>query len=345
MVRLLRRLATEPGFALGQQDTSAYGVGWSGDADRSDVKSLCGSHVAVYGWDLFGIEKDSAQNGDGVDFGHMRRLIADAYRRGGLNTISWHMDNPKSGGNAWDITPAVHDILPGGPLHQRFVGFLDRAADFLQTLRGDSGELIPVLFRPFHEHTGSWFWWGGTHTTDQDFISLWHFTLDYLRKERGLDLLVAFSPAAGELKRDADYFYRYPGDEVVDVFGVDQYTGNDPSELVRKVELVVRVAEAHGKIPALTEFGARGGLNGGEIDPDWVVQDALGPLLASPVATRIAYALAWRNARVDHCFLPYPGHPGAAAFQTLCAGAGVALERDLHRLESSQASKIGSKLD
>lgn len=335
MVRLLRRLAIEPGFALGQQDSTAYGVGWSGETDRSDVNSLCGSHVAVHGWDLFGIEKGSAKNGDGVDFEHMRRWIADAHRRGGLNTISWHMDNPRSGGNAWDVTPAVRDVLPGGPLHQRFVESLERAGDFLQTLRGDSGELIPILFRPFHEHTGSWFWWGGSHTTQHDFISLWRFTIDYLRRDRGLDLLVAFSPAGGELKRDADYLYRYPGDEYVDVFGVDVYSGNDPAELVRAAELVVRVAEGHGKIPALTEFGARRGLNGAGVDPRWIVNDALAPLLASPVASRIAYALAWRNARVDHCFLPYPGHPGAADFQTLCGKAGLALERDLRRIDSA----------
>src|SRR5262245_45388632 len=40
MLQALRKLAAAPGFALGQQDATAYGVGWSGDIDRSDVKSL-----------------------------------------------------------------------------------------------------------------------------------------------------------------------------------------------------------------------------------------------------------------------------------------------------------------
>jgi mannan endo-1,4-beta-mannosidase len=333
MLRVLRQLASSPGFALGQQDATAYGVGWSGDTDRSDVKSVCGSHVAVYGWDIFGVEKGAAKNGDGVDFQHMRRLIGDAHRRGGLNTISWHMDNPRTGGNAWDRTPAVRDILPGGPRHERYVGFLDRAANYLQTLRGDSGELIPILFRPFHEHTGSWFWWGSSHTTERDYIALWRFTADYLRKQRGLDLLFAFSPGGGEVHGEGDYLYRYPGDEYVDVFGVDEYSGNDPSALVRLAEVVVRVAEAHAKIPAVTEFGARGGLNGSGIAPGWIEHSAIGPLLSSPVAARIAYALAWRNARVDHCFLPYPGHPSAAAFQSVCADDRLLLEVDLQHLE------------
>ncbi len=332
--RTLARLASGPRFALGHEDTTAYGVGWSGDTDRSDVKSLCGTHVAVYGWDLFGVEKGAPKNGDGVDFEHMRRLIGDAHRRGGINTISWHLDNPTSGGNAWDRTPAVHDILPGQPRHALYRGYLDRAASFLSSLRGDSNELIPIIFRPFHEHTGSWFWWGGSHTNAQDYIALWRYTVDYLRHERGLDnLLFAFSPSGGDVHTDADYLYRYPGDAYVDVLGVDHYYSSDPKELVRVAEVVVRVAEARGKVPALTEFGARGGLNGAGIAPNWLVDNFLLPLKQSRTASRIAYALAWRNASPEHCFLPYPEHPGATAFKALCTDDQLVLEDDLAHLE------------
>lgn len=327
--RKLSQLAAGPRFALGHEDTTAYGVGWSGDADRSDVKELCGSHVAVYGWDIFGIEKEASQNGDGVDFEHMRQLIADAHRRGGINTISWHLDNPVSGGNAWDRRRAVHAILPGQRRHALYQSNLDRAANYLQSLRGDSDELIPIIFRPFHEHTGSWFWWGRDHTTDAEYIALWRYTIDYLRYEHGLEnLLFAFSPGGGEITGDADYLYRYPGDAYVDVFGVDHYYGNDAS-LVRLAEVVVRVAEAHGKVPAITEFGARGGLNGAGIDSNWMVESLLEPFEESPLASRVAYALAWRNASPEHCFLPYPGHPGAAGFKTFCDHAQIVLENDL----------------
>lgn len=332
LLRLLSRLAADPRIALGHEDTTAYGVGWVGDPDRSDVKDLCGSHVAVYGWDIFGIEKDAAENGDGVRFEHMRRLIADAHRRGGINTISWHLDNPVSGRNAWDTRRAVHAILPGRPQHALYQSYLDRAASYLQSLRGDSGELIPIIFRPFHEHTGSWFWWGKAHTTSADFIALWRHTIDYLRYEHGLtNLLFAFSPGGGEVSSDTDYLYRYPGDAYVDVFGVDHYYGNDRS-LVRVAEVVVRVAEAHGKVPAITELGARGGLNGPGISGNWMIESLLAPLAKSPLASRIAYALAWRNASSEHCFLPYPGHPGAAGLASFCDDSRVVLERDLARL-------------
>jgi mannan endo-1,4-beta-mannosidase len=334
LVNVLSRLAQSSSFALGHEDTTAYGVGWSGDDDRSDVKGLCGTHVAVYGWDVFGLEKDAARNGDGVEFERMRQLIIQAHQRGAINTISWHADNPVSGGNAWDRTRAVHAILPGKPLHERYVGYLDRVASFLLQLVGDGGELVPIIFRPFHEHTGSWFWWGAAHTSSADYIALWRFTADYLRRTRGLDhLLFAFSPGGGEVHRDSDYLYRYPGDEYVDVFGADHYYGNGARQLVRVAEIVVRAAEARGKIPALTEVGARGGLNGPGIDADWVVESLVAPLSKSPVASRIAYALAWRNASAEHCFLPYPGHRGARSFEGLCNDARVVLENDLAGFE------------
>lgn len=330
----LRKLAGGSKFALGHEDTTAYGVGWSGDADRSDVKSLCGAHVAVYGWDVFGLEREAAENGDGVRFDQMRALIQNAYRSGGINTISWHADNPVSGGNAWDRTRAVHAILPGRPLHARYVEYLDRVADFLESLRGDGGELIPVIFRPFHEHTGSWFWWGAKHTSDEDYVALWRFTVEHLRHARGLgQLLFAFSPGGGEVRSVANYLYRYPGDDYVDVFGVDHYYGNDASGLIRVAEIVVRAAELRGKVPALTEVGARGGLNASGIRADWVVRSLVQPLERSALASRVAYVMAWRNARPDHCFLPYPGHPGARSFQRLCGHEQVLLADDLAKLE------------
>jgi mannan endo-1,4-beta-mannosidase len=333
LLATLRRLAQAPGFALGHEDATAYGVGWVAEPDRSDVKSVCGAHPAVHGWDLFGIERGESKNGDGVDFELMRRRIQEAYRRGGINTLSWHADNPVTGGNAWDTTRAVHSILPGGELHARYRVFLERVANYLGSLRGDGGELIPVILRPYHEHTGSWFWWGAARTDDESFVRLWRFTLDFLRQERGLDnLVIAFSPGGGELRSDSDYLFRYPGDDYVDVFGSDYYYASGGDRLVQLTELTVRQARAHGKIAAITEFGAQGGLSGPGIDASWLSESFLEPLSKSPTALGIAYALAWRNARPDHCFLPYPGHPGEATLKRVCDAPEVLLENDVAAL-------------
>lgn len=103
------------GVIFGHQDDVAYGLGWKDEKDRSDVKDVCGSYPGLYGWDVSKLGNDI--NIDSVDFGNMRNWIKQAYKRGGINTISWHMDNPVTGGDSWDNTPAVAAILPGGEKH------------------------------------------------------------------------------------------------------------------------------------------------------------------------------------------------------------------------------------
>ena len=109
----LQRLSRDH-VLFGHQDDLAYGVEWTHAPERSDVKDVTGSFPAVYGWDASGIERDSPKNIDGVQFSRMREWIRGGYRRGGVITLSWHMNNPASGGNAWDTTAAVSAILPGG---------------------------------------------------------------------------------------------------------------------------------------------------------------------------------------------------------------------------------------
>lgn len=63
------------------------------------------------------------------------------------------------------------------------------------SLRTDAGEYVPVLFRPFHEHTGNGFWWGKGNCTAEEYIALWRFTLEYLRDTKGVhNLLYVYSP-------------------------------------------------------------------------------------------------------------------------------------------------------
>lgn len=327
----LTRLGQDPGFALGHEDTTAYGVGWVDGLDRSDVKSVCGSHVGVYGWDLFRLERGLSQNGDGVDFDRMREWIAAAHARGGINTISWHSDNPLTLGDAWDRTPAVAAVLPGGTHHVMFRDtFLSKIADYLDSLRDSRGERIPVIFRPYHEHTGDWFWWGSQQTDEAGYVALFRFTVHYLRDERGLEnLLFAFSPDGGRISTKQDQLYRYPGDEYVDIVGLDYYFDPGQARFGQLLGWLVEQAALRGKVAALTEFGPRGGVNGPGIEPSFLQQQFLRPILETPGALKIAYALAWRNARPDHAYLPYPGHAAQASLRALCDHEAVLLTEDL----------------
>jgi mannan endo-1,4-beta-mannosidase len=309
-------------------------VGWWGDEDRSDVKSICGTHPAVYGWDLGDIGADA--NLDGVSFDHMRELIQNAYRLGGVSTISWHMDNLVTGGDSWDLTPAVAAIIPDGSHHADFLAKLDIVADFMSRCRGDDDELIPVIFRPFHEHTGSWFWWGADHCTEGDYIELFQFTVEYLREDKGLGhLLFAFSPFAIGIGTEADYLTRYPGDDYIDVMGVDYYYGDagefdGADQLVRVAGIAVRAAEQRGKVAAITEFGIQDGLSNPDVNVDnWYTEDFLRPILRDPTARRAAYALTWRNANTSHFFVPYPGHLAEPDFRRVCDDPFVVMQEDL----------------
>src|SRR6059058_1785139 len=105
-----------------------------------------GSYPAVYGWDVGGLEADGGANLDAVAFERQRGWIAEGFRRGGVVTLSWHMRNPVSGGNAWDTTRAVPAILPGGAQHEHYRQWLDRFADYVNGLRATV--LVPVIFRP-----------------------------------------------------------------------------------------------------------------------------------------------------------------------------------------------------
>lgn len=300
---------------FGHQDDLAYGFTWNAEPGRSDVKETAGAYPAVYGWELGHLELDSAQNLDGVNFDTLRGWIGEAYARGGVITISWHLNNPVTGGSAWDTTRAVAAILPGGAQHDRYVGWLDRVAAFLGSLKGPKGEPIPVVFRPYHETSGSWFWWGGRHRTPEEYVQLWRMTVEYLRDTKGLhNLLWAYSTDV--FNSEADYLRQYPGDEWVDVLGFDDYQSvrrpGDPA-LPRRLRGIVQLADARGKIPIMSETGLAG-----IPDPQWWTGTVLAGIRRDPVGQHIAWVLVWRNAtnfqHGDKVYAPYPGHPSAADF-------------------------------
>src|SRR3954469_5341173 len=96
------------GFMFGHQDDLAYGVGWKYQDGRSDIKDVTGDYPAVYGWELGRLEIDHDVNIDSVPFVTMKQLIRKGYDRGGVITISWHLNNPLTGQTAWN--PAVGTV-------------------------------------------------------------------------------------------------------------------------------------------------------------------------------------------------------------------------------------------
>src|SRR5688572_32079320 len=175
---------SQQGLLFGHQDDDAYGTKWKAVPGKSDVKDVSGSYPAVHGWDVAKLGLWDF-NLDSVDFGKMHGWIKDTYKRGGINTISWHLDNPANKKSAWDTVKAVKHIIPGGSLHNTYKKELDVLADFLNSCAVGATK-IPIIFRPFHEHNGGWFWWGKGNCTEEEYIKLWKFTVDYLKNEKDI---------------------------------------------------------------------------------------------------------------------------------------------------------------
>ena len=218
----LKKLLNE-GIMFGHQDDLAYGVGWKYEPGRSDIKDVTGDYPAVYGFELGRLEIDQPVNLDSVPFDKMKSFIRDAYDRGGVITLSWHLNNPLTGKTAWNPAPGtVASVLPGGEKNDLYKTWLDKVAAFMLDLKGKHGEFIPVIFRPFHELNGDWFWWGGKNCTPEELKQLYQFTESYLRDTKNVhNLLYAYN--TDKFYSKEEYLKRYPGDEWVDVIGFDIY--------------------------------------------------------------------------------------------------------------------------
>jgi Glycosyl hydrolase family 26 len=312
----LKKLVKE-GILFGHQDDLAYGVGWKYIPGKSDIKDVTGDYPALYGWELGRIELDHLVNLDSVPFDKMKEYIQEGYQRGGVITISWHLNNPLTGNSAWQPEPGtVASILPGGEKNALYMTWLDKVASFMQSLRGKGGESIPVIFRLFHELNGSWFWWGGKNCTAEELKRLWHFTVSYLRDQKNVhNLLYAYN--TDRFSSESDYMERYPGDDWVDITGFDIYQANNIlknenfiHELDATLSILENVAGQRKKIPALTEFGYNG-----LPDSSWWTT----VFLPAIEHHRIAYVLAWRNAGYKpsgqhEFYVPFKGQPSANDF-------------------------------
>ena len=318
---------------FGHQHATEYGHGWSGDEDRSDVKSVTGSHPAVIGIDVGGfsgrpqpaIEKAMAD---------VRKTVIDTYNRGGVITISWHFSNPVSGGGFyWKDSvslPAVKYIIPGGEAHEKYKEILQSIGVWAKNTKGADGKAVPMIFRPYHEFDGGWFWWGKPHCTTEEFVALWRFTISYLRDSVGVhNFLYAFSPD-NIFKTEAEFLDRYPGDQWVDMVGIDNYGDMGRygtyklDDAILKLRIVSNVAKKRGKLAAFTETGLESISN-----PEWYTQVLLKVMQSKGL--QLCYVLVWRNDQnsATHYYAPFPGHKSVSDFLKFYNHSYTLFEKDL----------------
>lgn len=322
---------SQKGIMIGHQDDLAYGIGWVAPNGKSDVYKVCSDYPAVFGWDLGHLEMGSDYNLDSVPFADILQYSTEMSLQNGIISYSWHLNNPLTGGDSWDIkTPGVvASILPNGINNTKYNLWLDQLALFFTKLKDKQGKAIPILFRPFHEHTGSWFWWGKDHCTPEEFKKLWIYTFDYLTKTKDLHNLIFVFSTAGDFQNTNEYSERYPGDNYVDIIGFDYYQSPKQSNeefrktLTERIKILKEYASISKKPVALTESGY-------ETIPDsvWWTQSFY------PVVNEsgLLYALFWRNAfnRPNHFYMPYPGQISENDFKKFYSLPGTLFLKDLN---------------
>ena len=210
----------------------------------------------------------------GLDANHnvaaTNQVFIDHWNRGGLVQISWHLDNPWTGGSSWDTNRNEDlNVLIDGYLAARWRDQLDEIADALQPLQQEG---VPVLFRPLHEVNGDWFWWGRKDFPGHEaaYKRLFQHMFDYLTYERGLNNLIWVYSAAVTYEGGVSNYY--PGPGYVDVVGIDVYDDRVRDRAVDRFgdlffggyknhfDDLIALGTEHGHPVGLTEFGRNFGL-------------------------------------------------------------------------------------
>ena len=136
-----------------------------------------------------------------------------------------------------------------------FNTWLDRLVRFFRTWKDDEGKPIPFIFRPYHEHSGNFFWWGRTRCYDEEYAELWRYTVKYLR-EKGLhNILYAYN--TDKVYSVSEFLAGYPGDEYIDMLSIDWYgEGEEFNKNVDKaLKFTTDLAAERKKLHALSECG------------------------------------------------------------------------------------------
>lgn len=302
----------------------------------SDTKDITGSISGLVGIDslsLTGVESGMTDVDKAIE--ECVRIGKEAAAEGAILTLSVHM--PNMGNEKITATPdakrkydfskcdfqesqdlannCAQEVMPGGKYNAQFTTYLDIIADYAKGL-GD----IPVLFRPFHENDGGWFWWGSATTSQETYKAMYRYMEDYLKAAGVHNFIYVYSPN-GPVQSEEKYNERYPGDDYIDILAFDYYddmtyadTYGDTflNNLRSSCEIIKKLADSKGKIAAISEAGMRitredGTSNGGLMVKNNPIKGVNWYSKVNNVAkeTGMPYFLIWANFSDTNFYLPY----------------------------------------
>lgn len=327
-------------YLIGHQD--AFAGFYNNAGGDSDIKKATGNDPALLGSDFMFITDDQNDGTPSNWFYQQEQMIIndakEAYNKGMVNIFCWHLREPFEGETFYtsDMTEqqkqqAFASILPGGVNHDYYKSKLDKVASVLNNLKGDDNKLIPVIFRPFHEFDGNWFWWGAAYCTPAQYQQAWKFTVEYLRDTKNVhNVLYAFAPD-NTYTTSVNYLSRYPGDDYIDILGMDNYgdfangSSTGTATANNKLKMVSDLAKEKVKIAAMTETGFRV-TSGTSPISGFFANNMYTAMTANNV--ELAFVMFWTNNQ-DGYYVPPSGQSNTQDFVQFANKAESVLQNDL----------------
>ncbi|WP_081417108.1 glycosyl hydrolase [Paenibacillus sp. Soil522] len=223
------------------------------DGYVNEINNLYGDYPAVAGYEMGPI----ANQTDATIASQRQNVVNSAityHQNGGIVTMMWHQNYPLTA-YAWvnvqrsTTTDAEFNKIctPGTAEYNWLIGEYDKVAEYLKQLKEAN---VPVLWRPYHEMNGGWFWWG----KKQNFNLLWDIMYDRFTNTHGLNNLLWVWNANAPKSADINpYSTHFVGTSKCDVLGTDLYMfGDEPFKQEYHDGLDVI---SGGKPIAVTEIG------------------------------------------------------------------------------------------
>lgn len=257
--RLMNFLADNYGknVITGQQADNGYS-----SSEITAIKNRTGGKLpAMIGLDLMDYSLSSKLQHNST--GNSVEKAIEVDNAGGIVTMCWHWrmydeylksgrdenGNPRWWGafytnnidsSKFNLTEIMNDTSSTG--YQQILADIDYAAEQLKKLQDKD---IPVLFRPLHEASGAWFWWGayGVDT----YKKLWNLMYDRMTNYHGLNNLIWVWNG-----QNPEW---YPGDDRCDIMGEDIYLDNKDYSPSSSKFMDVSNYSTNKKITTLSETG------------------------------------------------------------------------------------------
>lgn len=340
----LAALQSTNATAFGQQFATWQGLNsdgssWTGDVDRSDIKTVTGVRPAVTGWNLYHYFADYVENPTPPALGRadFRQRVKDDFNRNSIITFHWAMNNLITGGLDHDLTgvganPSIlkRAVTAGDSANTQLKSNLDDFYVMLTQLTQNDGSPIPIIFRPFHEMNATACWW--ENGDPAEYAAMWQYMVTYLRDTKHAhQLLYAYAPLRADTT--VKYLQYWPGDGYVDICGVDKYTADWNAGF----QNVWTVASGKGLVAAYTELGCHKGI--GDLNPPqptWWTSNILAAFNdsahggANPLWPKCAYMMTWANISINNYFTPYySGNVYAPDFVNFINDPHMLLQPDL----------------